>query len=91
MGHAQAPLLRAHRHVLEKAGARLSLWQGTLWEGPGLYSCPMAARWGWREVLSIVEQLALNRSPTLDYELFSGLLGVKDALVWSDCRWGWGG
>lgn len=31
-------------HVLEKAtGARLSLWQGTFWEGPGLYSCSMAA------------------------------------------------
>lgn len=75
----------------KQAGARLSLWQDTLWEGPGLYSCSMAARWGWCEALSIVEWLALNRPPTLDYELFSGLLGVKDALVWSDCRWGWGG
>lgn len=37
--------------------------------------------WGWCEALSIVEWLALNRPPTLDYELFSGVLGVKEALT----------
>lgn len=41
----------------------------------------MAARWGWPEALSIVGWLALNRPPTLDSELFSGLLGVREALT----------
>lgn len=35
----------------KQVGARLSLWQGTLWEGPWLYPCSMAAWWGWREAM----------------------------------------